>query len=87
VLNSEKESDYASDPEMADHVWGGNYEIVSEASYYARLIAEAERQGRIGDFPHDPGRAVDTAWDIGIDDYTVIWFLQDDGVRVTAVDS
>jgi phage terminase large subunit len=53
VLNSEKESDYASDPEMADHVWGGNYEIVSEASYYARLIAEAERQGRIGDFPQE----------------------------------
>lgn len=86
VLRVEKESDYASDPEMADHVWGGNYEIVSEASYYARLIAEAERQGRIGDFPHDPGRPVATAWDIGIDDYTAIWFLQDDGVRVTAID-
>lgn len=86
VLNSEKDSDYASDPEMADHVWGGNYEIVSEASYYARLIADAERQGRIGDFPHDPNRAVDTAWDIGIDDHTAIWFLQDDGVRVTAID-
>ncbi|QIG49209.1 PBSX family phage terminase large subunit [Nordella sp. HKS 07] len=86
VLNSEKESDYASDPEMADHVWGGAYEIVSEASYYARLVAEAERQGRIGDFPHDPGRTVVTSWDIGIDDYTAIWFLQDDGIRVTAVD-
>ncbi|WP_162918656.1 PBSX family phage terminase large subunit [Taklimakanibacter deserti] len=86
VLRIEKESDYASDPEMADHVWGGNYEIVSEASYYARLIAEAERQGRIGDFPHDPARPVDTAWDIGIDDYTAIWFLQDDGVQVTAID-
>jgi phage terminase large subunit len=86
VLNSEKESDYANDPEMAEHVWGGNYEIVSEASYYARLIAEAERQGRIGDFPHDPGLTVVTSWDIGIDDYTAIWFLQDDGIRVTAID-
>lgn len=85
VLAVEKDSDYASDPEMADHVWGGNYETVSEASYYARLIAEAEREGRIGDFPHDP-RKVNTAWDIGIDDYTSIWFLQDDGARVTAVD-
>ena len=61
VLNSEKESDYANDPEMAEHVWGGNYEIVSEASYYARLIAEAERQGRIGDFPHDQGLTVVTS--------------------------
>jgi phage terminase large subunit len=86
VLRVEKDTDYASDPEMADHVWGGNYEIVSEASYYARLIAEAERQGRIGDFPHDPGRPVVTSWDIGVDDHTAIWFLQDDGVRVTAID-
>jgi Phage terminase large subunit len=31
VLKSEKESDYANDPEKADHVWGGNYEIVREA--------------------------------------------------------
>jgi hypothetical protein len=38
-----------------------HYEIVSEASYYARLIAEAEREGRIGDFPHDPRASVDTA--------------------------
>lgn len=27
---------------------GAPYEIVSEASYYARLIAEAEREDRIG---------------------------------------
>ncbi len=86
VLQAEKQSDYASDPEMAEHVWGGSYEIVSEAAYYARLVAEAERQGRIGDFPYDPAAAVDTAWDIGIDDHTAIWFLQDDGVRVTAID-
>lgn len=86
VLAQEKDSDYANDPEMADHVWGGNYETVSEASYYARLIADAEREGRIGDFPHDPRTLVATAWDIGIDDYTAIWFFQEDGVQVTAVD-
>ena len=45
VLRQERDSDYASDPEMAEHVWGGGYEIVSEATYYARLIAEAERPG------------------------------------------
>jgi len=86
VLRQEMESDYATDPEMAEHVWGGGYEIVSDASYYARLIAEADRQGRIGDFPHDPNRPVSTAWDIGIDDYTAIWFIQDDGLKPTAID-
>ena len=33
VLKREKDEDYARDPEMADHVWGGNYEIVSEGAY------------------------------------------------------
>lgn len=86
VLRVEKDQDYASDPEMAAHVWGGDYEIVSEGSYYARLIVDAERAGRIGSFPHIKGRPVRTAFDIGVDDYTAIWFLQDDGLSATAID-
>jgi hypothetical protein len=71
---------------MAEHVWGGGYELVSEATYYARLIAVAENAGRIGDFPYDPARPVRTAWDIGIDDHTAIWFIQDDGPGVRVID-
>lgn len=86
VLREEMQHDYATDPEMATHVWGGGYEIVSEAAYYARLIARAEREGRIGDFPYDPSLPVDTAWDIGIDDYTSIWFIQNDGFEPRVID-
>ena len=86
VLKKEKDEDYAADAEMADHVWGGNYEIVSEGAYYARLLMEVERSGRVGHFPHDPARPVKTAWDIGVDDYTAIWFVQDDGVHATVID-
>ena len=85
-LRQEKDDDYAADPEMAEHVWGGGYEKVSEGAYYARLIATAEREGRIGDFPYDERRAVRTAWDIGVDDYTAVWFIQDDGLKPTVVD-
>lgn len=76
VLLAEKEADYASDPEMADHVWGGGYQRVTEGSYYAKHIAAAEREGRVGWFPYIVGEPVYTAWDIGIDDYTAIWFIQ-----------
>jgi phage terminase large subunit len=86
VLRRDMEQDYATDAEMAEHVWGGGYEIVSEASYYARLIADAEREGRIGDFPHNPAAPVKTAWDIGVDDYTAVWFIQDDGFKSTVID-
>lgn len=86
VLRDERDEDFARDPEMARHVWGGDYEIVSEGAYYARLLAKADDEGRIGDFPHDPKLPVRTAWDIGVDDYTAIWFIQDDGLWHTVVD-
>lgn len=86
VLRAEKDADYAADPEMADHVWGGGYEIISEGSYYGKLLAEAEKQGRIGNFPHNPNALVKTSWDLGVDDYTAVWFIQDDGFKATVID-
>lgn len=77
VLRQEMLDDYAADPEKAAHVWGGGYEIVSAGSYYGKLIAGAERDGRIGAFPYDPNLAVKTGWDIGVDDYTAIWYFQE----------
>lgn len=78
VLRDEKDRDYEADPELADNVWGGGYELVSEGAYYAKLIAIAEKEGRLGYFPYDPERPVITSWDIGVDDYTAIWFWQID---------
>jgi phage terminase large subunit len=76
VLIDEKDQDYRDDPEMAEHVWGGSYERITEGAYYARHISAAEREGRVGFFPYDPRYPVFTSWDIGIDDYTAIWFWQ-----------
>lgn len=86
VLHQEMLDDYANDPEMAEHVWGGGYEIVSEGAYFARLLAQAEKDGRVGEFPYDPRRPVLTSWDIGVDDYTAIWFWQEDGEFATVID-
>ncbi len=76
VLRRDMEADYRNDPDMAAHVWGGGYEIFTEAAYYSRQMGDAERDRRIGVVPHLPGLPVQTAWDIGIDDYTAIWFFQ-----------
>lgn len=80
-------ADYQADPEKAEYVWGGGYELVTEASYYGRLMAADEKEGRIGDFPYDPAKgAVVTSWDLGVDDYTAIVFWQTDGLIPTVVD-
>lgn len=78
--------DFATDPDMAEHVWNGGYEIITEGSYYAKLVRKAEQEGRIGDFPYDPQYRLRTAWDIGVDDYTAVWFIQDNGHYPWVVD-
>lgn len=85
VLRVEQEEDKA-DPEKWAHVWGGDYERVGAGTYYAKLIAEADADGRIGEFPYDPDLPVKTAWDIGVDDYTAVWFFQENGRQVRAID-
>lgn len=90
VLRKEKDDDYLANPEEAEHVWGGGYERITEGAYFAKHIATAEREGRIGQFPHLPDEPVFTSWDLGIDDYTAIWFLQVinnyDQVRIRIID-
>ncbi len=64
---------------------GEAFEASIEGAYYAEPMAQAELQGRIGDWPADPNFAVHTAWDIGVGDYTAIWFFQVLAGRVRVV--
>lgn len=55
-------------------------------AYYAKVIDKLEARGQIGSVPHNPGRQVHTAWDLGADDMTVIWFIQWTGVGWACID-
>lgn len=63
-----------------------DFDAAAPGTYYASLLAEAERAGRVGRVPVDPSLRVDTAWDLGIDDYTAIWFFQQAGREIRVVD-
>lgn len=45
-------------------------------AYYAHIIDRLEKDGALTRVPHDPAKQVHTAWDIGANDMTVIWFFQ-----------
>lgn len=45
-------------------------------AYYAALLDQAESEGRIARLAPDPALPVHTAWDLGMDDATAIWFFQ-----------
>ena len=86
VLREELLEDYENDSDVADHVWGGGYEIVAQGAYYARAILGLERAGCIRAVRYDPNYPVYTAWDLGIDDCTAVWFAQIIGNEVRIID-
>jgi hypothetical protein len=55
-------------------------------AYYARIIDQLEKDGHIGAVPHNPGRQVHTAWDLGSNDATAVWFVQRHGTGWGVID-
>jgi len=55
-------------------------------AYYAKLIDKAEAEGRLGFVPYNPQKQVHTAWDLGRNDATVIWFVQRNGAGWDVID-
>jgi hypothetical protein len=63
-----------------------DFEASVEGAYYADEMAKAEAEKRITRVPIEPTVRVDTWWDLGIDDATAIWFVQDVGKERRIVD-
>jgi hypothetical protein len=64
-----------SDEEFAQEL-ECSFNAPNSGSYYGKLMSDAEEEQRIGIVPHEPTMRVYTAWDLGIDDATAIWFAQ-----------
>jgi phage terminase large subunit len=65
VLKDAMDFDRLADPDKAAHVWDGEYQQAPKGAYFARLLATALEDGRIGRVPHDPSLAVHVSWDLG----------------------
>lgn len=63
-------------PEQYEQEFECSFDAAILGAYYGHQIAEAEREGRIGEFPADELFPVHTAWDLGIGDSTAIWLWQ-----------
>ncbi len=61
---------------LFDQEYGCSFEAAVHGSYWGKELAKAEQTNRIKDVPYDPNELVWTAWDIGVNDSTAIWFYQ-----------
>jgi hypothetical protein len=55
-------------------------------AYYAKVIDKLEADSRITFVPYDPQMQVHTAWDLGRNDQTAIWFVQRYGTGWNVID-
>lgn len=89
-LNKERLHDQRAYPDRYEHIWEGGYQRAFEGAYYADLLAQAERDQRIGKLAADPILPVWAFWDIGgagrNADLNVIWIVQFAGRAVCVLD-
>ena len=86
VLEQERQDCMRSQPEQYGHIWEGEYATVLQGAYFAKHIADARKEGRIGKVPKDPTQQVRAFWDIGFNDATAIWVCQFVGREIRVLD-
>jgi phage terminase large subunit len=82
VLEKERREIEKADPEAYAHIWEGEFDTRFFGGVYSNYIAE----GRVVDSAFADGVPVNTAWDLGYDDATAIWFWQQVGNETRVID-
>jgi phage terminase large subunit len=90
VLEAERKLDLELYPERYDHIWEGDYAKAFEGAYFAGILADAKRGGRIGRVSADPLLPLRAFHDLGgastnADAYT-IWIVQFVGQEIRVLD-
>jgi phage terminase large subunit len=90
VLEGERQLELERYPERYDHTYEGDYARAFEGAYFAGLLSEAKRKGRIGVVSADPLLPIRAFHDIGgsgatADAYT-IWIVQWVGDQIKVLD-
>lgn len=71
--------EYPSTPEEA-------WQATEAGLYYGKHLIEARSEKRVGSIPYDKTVPVHTAWDLGFNDSTCIWFFQLVGKEIHLID-
>jgi hypothetical protein len=69
MLHDAMKQEYPSTPAEA-------FESANEGLYYGAQISKLRASGNVCRVPYDDSGVVNTAWDLGLDDYTAIWCFQ-----------
>lgn len=89
-LERDRQRDLAERPDQYDHVWEGGYVTAVSGAYYAKQLAAAKAEGRIGKVAADPLLSLRVHCDVGGTgakaDAFVMWVDQFVGKEVRILD-
>jgi hypothetical protein len=68
--------DSGMEEDMVQQEYYCSWNASTKGAYYAKEIAKARKEGRITFVPVEPSVPVDGFWDLGMDDATTIWMVQ-----------
>jgi phage terminase large subunit len=90
VLEQERQDCLRDTPDQYDHIWEGGYAAVIDGAYFARSLAQAKSEGRIGRVTADPLMTYRAFFDIGGTgakaDAVAIWIAQFIGREIRVLD-
>ena len=72
--------------ELVQQEYYCSFEGFTHGAYYTKQLEKAKKDSRICVVPHSTGHEVYTAWDLGVDDSTTIWFFQVVGLSFRFID-
>jgi hypothetical protein len=73
-------------PEQYDQEYECSFNAAVIGAYYGKEMAAVEADKRIGRVPYEPGKPVETWWDLGVGDPTAIWFCQRVNAEIRLID-
>ncbi len=90
VLEQERQDCLRDNADQYQHIWEGDYVTALAGAYFAKHIATARAEGRIGKVAMDPLMTIRAFWDIGGTglkaDATAIWIAQFIGREIRVLD-
>jgi hypothetical protein len=84
IIQAERDSNMPE--EMIQQEFFCSFEAPMVGAYYSKQMSDMLAQDRICSVPWEPRLPVETAWDLGVDDATSIWFIQRYGMEFRAID-
>lgn len=72
--------------ELYDQEFMTSFAAPIQGAYYSIQMSNAIQENRITSVPYDASVPVNTAWDLGVNDTTAIWFWQTVGKEIHVID-